>query len=109
MEIPWILMSILILIILIAILAVVFKRKKKHEPDYRAFFQIGLIWTVLGIVFWIYDGDFVFMPLGIVFLAIGLGNRSQWKKTKPVNKRGLLLALVAGVIAFIVAAALIYI
>lgn len=66
------------------------KEGKAEEPDYRAFFVMGITWFPAGvalmIVYFVSDIPFVIgMPLlamGLIYLAIGLANREKWKKTE---------------------------
>jgi uncharacterized membrane protein YfcA len=63
------------------------KAGKLAEPDYRAFFVMGIVLVPVGVVFMfvflLSDLPFVIgMPLlamGLVYLAIGLANRDKWK------------------------------
>jgi len=65
---------------------VVFKRKKEGkmgELNYRVFFNIGMVWIPVGIVFMIAINPAIgiaFMALGITYFAIGLANSDKWKK-----------------------------
>ena len=93
--------SVALLIILIAAVGIVtallvWKRKKEvklEEPNYRAFFVMGIIWFPIGIVSMfivlILDippfpiGFVAGMPLfamGLIYFIIGLTNRDKWKK-----------------------------
>ena len=78
---PWILIAIAVLIVLTGVAAIIIAktRRGKHEPDYRTFFIMGIMWIPLGIaldnpVFWI---------MGLMFMIIGLANKNKWKKQKP--------------------------
>jgi hypothetical protein len=89
-----------IVVTLIAVIAggivlalVAWKRKKAgelEEPDYRAFFIMGIVCVPVGIVFMliVFQTDIPFvvaMPLfamGLMYLAIGLANRDKWKKRR---------------------------
>jgi hypothetical protein len=82
-----------LLVVGILLALVLWKRRKEgkvEEPDYRAFFVMGLTWfpagVVLMIVYFVSDIPFVIgMPLfamGLVYLAIGLANRDKWKKSE---------------------------
>jgi len=84
---PWILISILILVIVLAIVAIFFKKKYKRPTDYYAFFLIGVIWTIFGIFAFFTDKNFTFFILGIIFLIIGLANRDKWKKNRVTWKK----------------------
>ena len=67
---------------------VVFKKKKEGkmgEPNYRAFFNIGMVLIPVGVVFMIAINPAIgiaFMAMGITYLAIGLANRDKWGKKK---------------------------
>ena len=53
------------------------------EPNYQAFFAIGIIWLPVGVVFMLTINPglgIAFMGMGVVYLAIGLVNRDKWKK-----------------------------
>ncbi|UCF13415.1 MAG: hypothetical protein JSW06_03940 [Thermoplasmatales archaeon] len=88
----WILISIGIIAILVLIgivlALVVFKKKKEGkmgEPNYQVFFNVGIIWLPVGVVFMIAVNPAIgiaFMALGIMYLAIGLANRDKWDKKK---------------------------
>jgi len=82
--------AILVLVGLIA-LVMIWKRRKEgkpSEPNYRAFFIMGIVWFPVGltsmIIYFLLDISFVVgMPLfamGIVYMAIGWVNRDKWKK-----------------------------
>jgi len=66
------------------------KEGKLAEPDYRAFFVMGIVWVPVGIVFMfilsLSDIPFVTgVPLwimGLVYLTIGLANRDKWKTNR---------------------------
>lgn len=78
-SIPWLLIAIAVLLVILAIIAIFATRKKKHEPDYRTFFIMGIIFIPLGFAT---DNSF-FWIVGIAFIAIGLVNKDKWKKRKP--------------------------
>ncbi|MBW3013381.1 hypothetical protein KY340_04220 [Candidatus Woesearchaeota archaeon] len=88
MEIPWILVSVGIGIILLVFLVIFLVKGRKRAPtDYYAFFWIGCSWIVIGIPLYITTDNFGFMAMGVVFLAIGLANKSKWKKNRTLQKR----------------------
>jgi len=111
----WLLFSVVILaVILILLVAFIWKKKKYKEPDYYGFFIIGLIWSVFGAVMTIIDNENIFFLLmGVVFLALGAANRKKWKKWAELGKKeknyklmlvGVLAAVVIAVlVAFILA------
>ena len=88
----WVLISALIvgaLVVIGLILTLVLFKKKKEgkmgEPNYQVFFNIGMIWLPVGVVFMIAINPTIgiaFMALGITYLAIGLANRDKWGKKK---------------------------
>ena len=85
--IPIILVTLIIGLILIGVLVAIFLWKRKSEgiskePDYRAFFIMGICFLPMGILLStsITPGFIGFAGLGIVYMAIGLANRDKWKK-----------------------------
>ncbi len=82
---PWILIAVLILIVLLGIIAImaVKYKKKQHKPDYYVFFVMGLIWLPFGIA----TENSAFFILGLVFMALGLVHKDEWKKNhRPWKK-----------------------
>jgi len=80
------------------------KSGRKHETDYYGFFWIGLVWTIFGAVsFLFYEGMQFFFILGLVFLAIGAGNKDKWKKRKlsKQEKKAQMIAVAVGIIVFV--------
>lgn len=51
-------------------------KERKHEPDYRGMFFIGIIFIALGIIF----ESTIFFILGIVFFVTGGANKERWGK-----------------------------
>ena len=104
---------------IIILLAVVFAWKLKknnwqHETDYRAFFWIGIIWTIFGalsMLFFDTGGLTSLFIIGLVFLGVGAANKYKWGKRQKVDpkqqKRMIMviaigvLVLVFGVLAFL--------
>ena len=83
----WIIISmavILGLLVLGLVLFMIFRPKTmKMEMDYRTFFVIGVAWLAVGIIgIILYEGQWYFLIMGAVFLALGLGNYKKWKKQK---------------------------
>jgi uncharacterized membrane protein YfcA len=87
--------AILVVVVVVGILVafVAWRRRKEGklaEPDYRAFFVMGIVLVPVGIVFMfiflLSDIPFAIgMPLlamGLVYLAIGLANRDKWKTNR---------------------------
>ncbi len=89
----WIVIAIVAVLIVLGILAAWMawkgkKEGKQEEPNYRVFFIMGMFMTPVGIIgiaasfladisFFI---GFPFFSIGVVYIAIGLGNRNKWKK-----------------------------
>lgn len=78
---------ILILVILGILLSIVFLKRKQEieineEPNYQAFFIMGISFLPLGILFTIaVSPAFIgFIGIGICYIAIGLANKHKWKK-----------------------------
>ena len=88
----WILIFVLIpaaLVVIGLLLTIVVYKKKKEgklgEPNYQVFFNVGMIWIPVGVVFMIAVNPAIgiaFMALGIMYLAIGLANKDKWEKKK---------------------------
>ena len=83
-SIPWLLLSILFLVLLLALVFLMKRKGKKLEPDYYIFFIFGIIWLPMGIV----TGNSMFTLLGIVFLSVGLANKDKWKKNRCCKGAG---------------------
>ena len=103
-NIPWIAITIGLLIVVLLVGFIVFYRKRKEgvEPDYRTFFTMGVIFLPLGIA----SENYAFFIMSMVFIAIGLLNRSKWKDEPkwselPTDKRRLKLVLL-GALALLV-------
>jgi len=86
----WILLTIILgaiaVIVGVFVLFMMMQKKKKDgtykEPDYRAFFIMGICFLPMGIIFTssVNPGFVGFIGLGIIYMAIGLANRDKWKK-----------------------------
>jgi multisubunit Na+/H+ antiporter MnhB subunit len=91
----WFVMSGVILAIVLGLVILVtvmlWKKRKEgasEQPDYRVFFIMGAVMVPLGIaemlLFLLWHRPFAIpLPLvviGLMFLAIGLANRSKWQK-----------------------------
>ena len=72
-QLIWIVVALIALLGLIAVIVV--RSKEKVQPNYRAFFIIGLSWIPLGIA----TKNPAFTALGVVFMVLGLKNRDKWK------------------------------
>ncbi len=87
----WILVSILVALIVMAVLAIfmVKKAKDKGKPkqiDYKTFFYMGIIWMLVGVYPYFLYGETTMTGLfgmGVVFFLMGLANKDKWgKKTQ---------------------------
>jgi formate hydrogenlyase subunit 3/multisubunit Na+/H+ antiporter MnhD subunit len=84
-TIPWILISILVLLIILGIFAVYIKRKYKRPTDYYTLFTIGIVWAVFGL--FMRENMFLFW-MGIVFMVAGISHKDEWKKNHiPLKKK----------------------
>jgi len=107
--IPWILVSIALAVIILAILGILIMKKKgwKREVDYRNYFTMGIVWLPFGIIFLIFGNTTgtLFLLMGVVFLSIGLKNRDKWgkpQKVSPKSQKMLMISVLIGVVALIV-------
>jgi uncharacterized membrane protein len=93
----WLLMSIALLFLTmmigIFIVMIVWKRKKARkdvEPNYYAFYVVGLVLLLLGLcsvaLSLVEEYSFLMstpmITIGIVFFIIGITNRDKWKKPR---------------------------
>ena len=109
MNVPWILVSIAVAIVILAVLgSLILKRKGwKREVDYRSYFTMGIIWLPVGIIFYLIFESLIgawFFIMGLVYLAIGLKNRDKWgtpQKVSPKYQKILMMAVVIGVIVLV--------
>jgi hypothetical protein len=75
-----------LMFILGVFLTLIYLKKRKDgsfkEPDYQAFFVMGLCFLPLGIIFTftINLGFIGFMGLGIFYIALGLANKDKWER-----------------------------
>ena len=86
-------LSVLVLLVLFGVIAIAFTvvRKGKRKPtDYYAFFVMGITWLPFGIIMMLTTegsiGNFFFI-LGLVYLAIGLVHKDEWKKNHRTWKQ----------------------
>ena len=109
MDIPWILVSIAVAVVILVILAILMLKRKgwKREVDYRTYFNIGIIWLPLGIIFYLILGSMIglwFILMGLVYLSIGLKNKDKWGKPQQVSpkyQKIIMTAVAVGVIILI--------
>ncbi len=73
----------------IAIIAMINRRKENRKPNYIAFFIIGICWIPLGIS----TGNYLFSIIGLLCLIVGLVNRKswnnqpKWEELSPAEKK----------------------
>jgi hypothetical protein len=86
--IDWILIIIGIITILVSVsillIQIVWKKNeegKYEEPDYQAFFIMGVCLFPIGIIFMttVSPAFIGFAGMGVCYMAIGLANRDKWK------------------------------
>ena len=84
---PFILVTILIGFIVLGVLVALLIRKLRserivREPDYRAFFIMGISFLPAGIIFTtiINPGFLGIFAMGLIYTILGLANRDKWKK-----------------------------
>jgi len=66
-----------ILLLALAMRVATARYKEEIVPNYRAMFLMGICFIPIGIT------DLAFLPLGIIFLLVGLRNKDKWgKETK---------------------------
>ncbi|MFH1186832.1 MAG: hypothetical protein V1697_01515 [Candidatus Levyibacteriota bacterium] len=82
-------------------------RKKTSKPNYRAFFILGLFFLIIYFfpqTLLSKDTSYVFLILGIIYVLVGLKNKKQWGKEKPLDpgqKKTLFGAIVIGIFVFL--------
>ncbi len=83
--------AILLFVMLIALLGIFIYAKKKgianRPTDYYVFFTMGISWVGIGIILWITTNNFTFLPIGILFMIIGLVHKKEWKKNHRTWKQ----------------------
>jgi len=108
MEIPWILVSIAIGVVALAILAILLIKRKgwKREVDYRSYFDMGIVWLPLGIVLYLIFENFIglwFLIMGLIYLSVGLKNKDKWgkpQKLSPKYQKTMAIIVVSLIILF---------
>ncbi|MBW3022651.1 hypothetical protein KY308_00925 [Candidatus Woesearchaeota archaeon] len=101
-AIPWILISVAVLLALFLVVFIFLRRKKKRPVDYFNLFLIGIIWLPMGVVF----DNYFFTLVGVIFMAIGLVNYKKWKKnhlrykdlTKEEQKLRMIILIILGIL-----------
>jgi len=87
-TIAYIIIAILIITLAILLGTVLIVKKKKREisheePDYRAFFILGITFLPMGLILSISvdnPGFFGIAAMGFIFLIVGIANKDKWNK-----------------------------
>jgi len=118
-SIPWVLISVAIILSIIAILFyIVIKKGERRPTDYYTLFVTGLIWFPLGIIMMLISSESLgcfFAILGFFYLLVGIANKKKWKTNhltwkmlKPKERKirlwimFILLIVILGGIGFLV-------
>jgi len=100
-----------ILILVLAVIFIIRRKKYGYTPKYKTFFIIGITWIPLGIA----TKNWVFTFVGLSFMIIGVKNKNRWKDEKKwselspeVRRMKLIimtimtLLLIAGVVTYFI-------
>lgn len=79
-TIPWLMITIFILIVAIFIAFLFLNKNKKSPPDYYSFFIMGITWLVIGIPLGVSSKNYGLFAMGVVFTIVGLVNKKKWKE-----------------------------
>ncbi len=89
MALPWIIITILVLLIIVAIVGILVnkdKKGKKKGTDYYSLFTMGAIWVPFGVIIHVYESESflggLFFILGWIYLMLGLAHVDEWKKDR---------------------------
>ncbi len=78
-AIPWLLVAIGVLLVLFLVVALWrWKYGKKPLLDYKTLFYVGLVWLAIGLPL----GMIEIWLAGLLFIAVGLAKRGEWKSKK---------------------------
>jgi uncharacterized membrane protein len=91
-AIPWIILAVLGLLLVFLVVGVYVTRKEKQETDYRNFFNMGVIWLLIGGVLELVElnrGENLefnaLLMLGSIFTISGLANKDRWNKQRSLS------------------------
>lgn len=100
---PWVLMALIVGLVVAFLGATLYKKYKKEnkESDYRSFFMMGLIWTIVGVPLYFSSNNIAFLAMGIIFLVVGLANKSKWKEPQPATLQKKKIMIVAFGVTFL--------
>ena len=78
-------------------------KMEQKATDYKAFFIMGLVWIIIGVAFTFMDYSMsFFLPMGVIFLVLGLANRDKWGKEVPASpeyRKKLIIRVAVGIVA----------
>lgn len=79
--------TILLIIIALLIIALLFiflarSKNKKHTPNYKALFSLGIIFLVMGLG----TDNTPMWVIGLVLFIVGYLNKDKWEKESPWKK-----------------------
>mgnify|MGYP006899816027 CR=1 FL=1 len=78
MQIPWLLISIGILLIIFLVVLILIKRKDKSPPDYYSLFVLGIIWMGAGIPL----KNYALSVFGFILMLVGIVHKDKWKQNQ---------------------------
>ena len=74
----WLSAAVLIAVIVLGVVAFIFRKKDRRAPDYKSFFYIGILWMAVGLVS--LRENYLFFIMGVAFAVIGLSRKKDWVK-----------------------------
>ena len=112
MALPWILIGVFVLLVLLAVIAFIVNKNKgkKYQPDYYAFFIMGIAFFAIGMG----SSNSALWILGLVFFALGIANKDKWKKNHKTwkqldkNDKKIRLILIIGLVIFLILGIIVY-
>jgi len=107
-AIPWVLVMVGIAALVVALAVIMAWKYRKgrlqqKSEDYKMYFIMGLVWIIIGVAFAFMDYSMsFFLPMGVVFLVLGLTNRDKWGKEVPASpgyRKKLIIRVAVGIVA----------
>jgi len=103
----WIIMATIVLLGVVALAVAWTRRKegKKHEPNYKSFFLMGLIWLAIGLAYMLWDNSWEFnalFSLGIIFAVMGLAGMIAKPKTQKQRTVWIALVILAAIVMVVI-------
>jgi hypothetical protein len=104
------LIGIAVLAILFVVIVLYMRKGQKREPDYRAFFILGIAFLPIGIA----TDNPGLWGMGTIFMVIGLVNRGKWGKEPEWSElspgsRRVKLVIIGGLTVLLLATLFFYI